>query len=189
MNYTGNIISFISLKEEHLPLMVKWRNDPFISQMMFSRSKFTLKKQIEWFQKSKQDKSRVQFIIQDNKTKKLMGSIYLMHIDKKNAHCDWGYYIGEESFRMGGHAIEAEYLILKYAFDKLSLNKVYCQTFSHNKKVIAIHNKFGFLTDGVLRQHYKTNDGFADVVIMSILKDEFEKSSKQIKTLLSIFNR
>jgi UDP-4-amino-4,6-dideoxy-N-acetyl-beta-L-altrosamine N-acetyltransferase len=189
MKYSGTLISFIPVQEEHLPIMVKWRNDPKVSEMLFDRGGFTLEKQKIWFEKAKNDKSRVQFIITENKNQKPIGAINLMDIDYKNLHCDWGDYIGELDFRMGGYAVEAEYLILNYAFNKLRMNKVYCQTFSYNTKVINTHKKFGFTTDGILRQHYKDGDSFFDIVVMSILKNEFEKSSKEIEKLLTIFTR
>lgn len=185
----GSLISFVELKEEHLPLMVNWRNKPFIANTMFDRSDFTLEKQIKWFEKIKHDDSRKQFIVIDNKTSTPIGAINLMHIDSTHQNCDWGFYIGEEAFRMGGHAIEAEYLILKYAFEAINLHKVYCQTFSHNKKVISVHTKFGFMIDGVLRQHYKIGDNFEDVVVMSILKNEFYKSAPIIENILTIYGR
>ncbi len=185
----GNLISFVPVKASHLALMVKWRNDPNVSNMLFDRRKFTLAKQKKWFEESKKSKSRKQFIIIENKNSTPIGAINLMNIDKKNLHCDWGYYIGEISFRMGGYAIEAEYMILKYAFEILRMNKVYCQTFSYNNKVISIHTKFGFKTDGVLRQHYKENNSYADIVIMSILKEEFYTTSKEIVHLLNYYKR
>lgn len=189
MKINGFLISLVPIEEKHLSLMVKWRNDPFVANTMFDRGEFTLEKQAAWFHKTASDETRKQFIILDKKTEKPIGAINLMHIDNINSNCDWGYYIGEEEFRMGGHAIEAEYLILKYAFQELNLHKVYCQTFSHNKKVISIHSKFGFHTDGILRQHFKSEAGFEDVVIMSILKGEFEKISSSIEALLKIYDR
>lgn len=189
MKIKGFIISFIPVLEEHLPLMVKWRNNQNVSGMLFDRGKFTLAKQKTWFEKTQKDKTRRQFIIVENKTEKPIGAINLMNIDVHNLHCDWGYYIGETEYRMGGYAVEAEYLILKYAFDKLKMNKVYCQTFSYNAKVISNHEKFGFKHDGILREHYKENGNYSDVVLMSILKSEFKKSSKEIETLLRFFNR
>jgi UDP-4-amino-4,6-dideoxy-N-acetyl-beta-L-altrosamine N-acetyltransferase len=189
MEIFGNIITLIPISFEHLPLVAKWRNNPSVSEMMFDRSVFTLEKQIAWFENLKNDSTREQFIILVKKSSKPIGAINLINIDRKNLHCDWGYYIGEDDSRMGGFAIEAELLILKYAFENLGLNKVYCQTFSFNKKVIAIHSKFGFTTDGILRQHHKTETGFADVVVMSILKEEFSKSAKLISALLSIYDR
>lgn len=186
----GILISFVQVKENHLPLMVKWRNDQAVSSMLFDRGKFTHAKQKTWFEKSKKDKSRKQFIIVENKNNFPIGAINLMNIDYKNLHCDWGYYIGETSYRMGGYSIEAEYLILEYAFQNLGMNKVYCQTLAYNSKVIGIHTKFGFKIDGTLRKHYKeNNNSFTDVVVMSILKEEFEKSSDEIKKLLSFYKR
>jgi UDP-4-amino-4,6-dideoxy-N-acetyl-beta-L-altrosamine N-acetyltransferase len=186
---TGKIISFVKVDKKHLPLMVKWRNLPHVSGMLFDRTKFTLAKQTAWFEKTKKDKTRKQFIIVENKALKPIGAINLMNIDSKNLHCDWGYYIGESDYLMGGYAVEAEYLILKYAFENLGMNKIYCQTLSYNTKVVSTHSKFGFKTDGILRQHYKENDSFADVVLMSILKEEFYKSAEGIEKLLNLFNR
>lgn len=189
MKIEGLLISFVPVEVEHLPLMVKWRNDPFVANTMFDREKFTLEKQTVWFKKTRNDDTRIQFIILDKKTKAPIGAINLMHIDKVNGNCDWGYYIGEENFRMGGYAIEAEYLILKYAFEQIGLHKVYCQTFAYNRKVISIHSKFGFATDGVLRQHFKSENGFEDVVVMSLLRSEFGKTSITIEALLKIYDR
>jgi UDP-4-amino-4,6-dideoxy-N-acetyl-beta-L-altrosamine N-acetyltransferase len=189
MKLTGKIISLIPLHKKHLPLMVKWRNNPSVSEMMFDHRRFTLKKQLKWFETIKGDSSRKQFIIIENKGGKPIGAINLMSIDKKNGNCDWGYYIGEDDYRMGGYSVEAEYLILKYAFETLDMHKVYCQTFSYNKKVISNHAKFGFTTDGIMRQHYKIKEGYADIFIMSILKEEFWSAAGTIEQLLNIFDR
>jgi len=189
MKYSGFLISFVPVKEEHLKQMVKWRNNPNVSGMLFDRGKFTLSKQKKWFEKSKKDTTRKQFIIIENKTKKPIGAINLMNIDYANLHCDWGYYIGETEYRMGGFAIEAEYMILKFAFEQLGMNKVYCQTFAYNTKVISTHSKFGFVVEGTLRQHYKEYDSFTDVILMSILKSEFNNSAEEIEKLLEFFKR
>lgn len=189
MALRGILISLEEMNESHLELMVKWRNNPAVSEMMFDRGKFTLEKQKAWFNKTKNDKSRRQFIIIENKGGRPIGAVNLMEIDFENLNCDWGYYIGEDEFRMGGYAVEAEYMILKFAFEELKLHKVYCQTFSYNKKVVSTHKKFGFKIDGTLREHYKSGDSFSDVLLMSILLDEFKESSGSIESLINFFNR
>jgi UDP-4-amino-4,6-dideoxy-N-acetyl-beta-L-altrosamine N-acetyltransferase len=189
MNINGIFITLCPITLEHLPLMVNWRNSPSVAKMMFDRTEFTLERQTRWFEKLKNDPTREQFIILENKFNRPIGAINLINIDRNNLHCDWGYYIGEDEYRMGGYSIEAEYLILKHAFEKVNLNKVYCQTFAHNKKVVAIHKKFGFAVDGILRQHYRIESGFEDVVVMSILKSEFDIKSAEIESLLNFYNR
>lgn len=185
----GKLISLVELNETHLPQMVEWRNDPFVSRFMIDQSNFTLAKQIEWFDKIKADKSRQQFIIVRNKSGESIGVVNLMRIVKENNNCYWGFYIGDQNFRMGGYAIEAEFLILQYAFHVLEMNKVYCETLSYNSKVISVHKKFGFNIEGELKKQYKIHDRYENVVVMSILKNEFSEASTSIETLLNRYSR
>ena len=189
MEIKGKLISLVEVRESHLHLMVKWRNDPTVSKYLFDQTEFTIEKQKIWFNKIKNDNTRFQFIILENKNNRAIGAVNLMQIDYLNLHTDWGYYIGEKEFKMGGYGVEAEYLILKFAFDELNLNKVYCQTLSENTKVISNHTKFGFKVEGTLREHYKGGDNFFNVTVQSILKNEFEEVRNNIEKLINYFNR
>lgn len=189
MSMIGNIVILENLKEEHLEIMVKWRNDPDVSRYMFNQGVFTLEKQTEWYNKIINDETRKQFIILEKKTLTPIGALNIMDIDYTNSNADWGYYIGETGYRMGGFAVEAEYLMLKYAFEILGLNKIYCRTLSNNMKVVSNHKKFGFSIEGVLRKHHKDGEDYLDVYFMSIFKEEFYRKKPELEKLLSIFNR
>jgi RimJ/RimL family protein N-acetyltransferase len=43
-----------------------------------------------------------------------------------------------------------------------------------NPAAIRSYEKVGFRREGVLRQDFKNQDGFVDVCLMSILKEEWE---------------
>lgn len=40
-----------------------------------------------------------------------------------------------------------------YVFNTLKLNKLCCEVFEFNRKVIEIHKKFGTEIEGILKQH------------------------------------
>ena len=42
-----------------------------------------------------------------------------------------------------------------------------------HKKVMTFHKRYGFKQDGILRQELYKNGKYKDVIIMSILKEEF----------------
>tara|TARA_A100001015_G_scaffold313508_1_gene420884 strand:+ start:499 stop:921 length:423 start_codon:yes stop_codon:yes gene_type:complete len=117
--------------------------------------------------------------------KKDIGLVWLEDISEKNSKAEFGFYIGEEVSLNTGVAIFAEHFMLEHAFHKLGLNKVYCETLAQNNSVLTLHQKFGFQKDGILRQHVEKNGIFHDVVVMSILQDEFTKSEQPIKELIS----
>jgi len=189
MSVTGNLVILEDIKKEHLDSMVKWRNDPEVSKYMFDQGVFTIEKQMLWYSSVIKDETRKQYTILEKKTGRPIGSINLMSIDFANSHADWGYYIGERIYRMGGYAVESEFLLLCYAFETLGLNKIYCRTLSNNMKVVSNHKNFGFSVDGILRRHHFDGKEYLDVYVMSILKEEFAAKKQELENLLSIFNR
>jgi len=44
---------------------------------------------------------------------------------------------------------------------------------SSNEKAISLYKKLNFVVDGVLREHYFLDDGYLDVLAMSILKKDY----------------
>jgi len=53
------------------------------------------------------------------------------------------------------------------------LNKLCCEVFTFNEKVISIHEKFGSEIEGTLKQHILKNGQFYDIVSMAITKNKW----------------
>lgn len=104
-----------------------------------------------------------------------IGVLNLTEIDKRNKRCSWAYYIGDTSFRGRGIARTLECNIYDYVFEFLGLNKLCCEVFTFNEKVISIHKKFGSEIEGTLKQHILKNGQFYDIVSMAITKDKWIK--------------
>ena len=75
----------------------------------------------------------------------------------------WGKGIGKAALS----------LILEYAFSELNLHRVFLNVFSFNKRAIKLYEKMGFMHEGVLRQAFYRAGDWHDIVIMSILKNEY----------------
>mgnify|MGYP006311343261 CR=1 FL=1 len=118
-----------------------------------------------------QDHSCKYWIIQVNDID--IGVINLVNIDEKNQKCTWAYYIANTSFRGKGLGMILECNIYEYVFEKLGLNKLECEVFAFNKKVVNIHKKFGSEVEGILKQHIYKDGQFYDVVKMAILKEKW----------------
>jgi len=72
-----------------------------------------------------------------------------------------------------GIAKEAGFAIVYCGFFAMGLNKVKSCVNEHNARSIALHEKSGFFFEGRLRQEEYKNGVFSDLLVYSLLRDEF----------------
>lgn len=66
--------------------------------------------------------------------------------------------------------------ILKYCFKTLAYNRFWLDVYLDNTIGIELYTQLGLIHEGTLRQSYKSERGYLDQMIYSMLKDEyFEK--------------
>lgn len=167
------LLKLTKISIEDLELIMNWRMKPEITKYMYTDPILTLENQKKWFDSIQNDNSVKYWIIEYNQVK--IGLINLYDIDYKNRRCSWAYYIGDTSFRGKGIGTMLECNIYDYVFNILELNKLSCEVFSFNEKVIFIHKKFGSIIEGILKQHIYKNGIYHDIVTMAIIKEKWEK--------------
>ena len=72
--------------------------------------------------------------------------------------------------------MEAVRLLLDFAFRDLNLHRVYLHVFDTNAAAIRIYEKVGFVREGVLRQAAHIDGRYVDVMVMSILREEYART-------------
>ncbi|WP_313233176.1 UDP-4-amino-4,6-dideoxy-N-acetyl-beta-L-altrosamine N-acetyltransferase [Tissierella praeacuta] len=166
-------LELVKIAKDDLEQIMHWRMKPEVTKYMYTDPVLTLETQEKWFDSIKNDASVKYWMIKIDGVK--IGVINLRDIDYINRRCTWGYYIGDNSFRGRGIASTLECNIYDYVFNILNLNKFWCEVFSFNEKVISIHEKFGSIIEGTLKQHIYKNGEFFDIVMMAITKDRWEE--------------
>ena len=68
-------------------------------------------------------------------------------------------------------------LLLRHGFRTLNLNRVYLRVHADNKRAIRTYEKVGFVHEGKLRQAVYKNGKYKDVLLMSVLHDEWNVES------------
>ncbi|MBI5880903.1 GNAT family N-acetyltransferase [archaeon] len=114
------------------------------------------------------------FAIYEKEKKEVIGVIGLHKIDKKNQRAEVGYWLGRRHWRQG-YGSEALRLMLKFGFKNLKLNKIWAGVYHPNKPSVLMLKKMGFKKDGVLRKHTFKNNTFYDDIMMSMLREEYER--------------
>jgi diamine N-acetyltransferase len=155
--------------------LVKWRNDLEITTPLGGNTFFISKfKEEDWLKKT---------IINDEKNIKLaiclvengehIGNVNLTSINWINRSAEYSIMIGDKDHWGKGYGHEATFLILKYAFEELNLQRIYLTVRSDNIKAFKLYQKIGFQQEGILRKSLFKNNHYIDMHIMSMLKNEF----------------
>ena len=115
---------------------------------------------------------RRDFIVCDEQGRGI-GLVCLFHIDTAVGQAEIAKLLGDPNARGKGYAKEATSLLLGYAFDELRLKRIYLRTAGLNIPNVRLNEKLGFRFEGILRQAAALDGNPVDVVIMSILAEEF----------------
>jgi UDP-4-amino-4,6-dideoxy-N-acetyl-beta-L-altrosamine N-acetyltransferase len=161
------------MRESDLELVMQWRMRPEVTRYMYTDPQLTLDDQRRWFERvSRSERDRV-WIIELLEGQRPVGVLSLSEIDRVNSRCSWAYYLGDTEVRGAGLAKSLELNVYAYVFDTLGLNKLCCEVFSFNDRVVALHEKFGSKVEGVMRQHICKNGEYFDVVRMGMLRSDW----------------
>lgn len=170
----GNRVYLRLMEESDIKLKVEWVNDWEIRETLISEY-ISLAGTKEWFNKSIIDSTRKDFIICLKDNNKAIGFTSLKSIDYRNSKAELTMCLGEKEYWGKGLAKETRLLILRYAFSEIGLNKIYTYNWERNEAIIGLNQKIGFKVEGVLRENIFFKNEYRNMLIMSILKDEWEK--------------
>jgi RimJ/RimL family protein N-acetyltransferase len=179
MMVDGNVTRFekITTKDAEIVCYLRNKNNRFLS----SQNNTTTSEQKNWIDKNLKNSDNYYFKIIEKESEKIVGTISLYDI--KNYEAEFGRYICENPM----NAIESEFLILKFAFENLGLNRIYCRTMKENVKVWNQHYKYGFQNANPLRVSPDDSDIF---IVQEIFKDQYLKFDyKKIFKIIQTINK
>ena len=130
-----------------------------------------------WFNGLKNNKN-VQWFIYHEDNGQAAGVVGFTDINMKSKNASWGFYAGSNAKKGIGFRMEIE--ALNYAFDTLRLHKLNCEVLATNMRVVSLHEKFGFIREGLFRQNHFNGEGFVDVVRLGLLSEEWNDKKVEI---------
>jgi RimJ/RimL family protein N-acetyltransferase len=137
----------------------------------------------QWVQQRINDKDSVTCAICMRDTHEFIGCTFLNNIDLINRSARGGTFIGERSQRGKGLGFEARMLILKHAFFDWGLERVWAHIHVSNHASIKMHEKCGYIVEGVLRSASFKHGRFEDCVTLAVLKKDFINVLKELEQL------
>lgn len=165
-----------AFEPEDYVLLHKWRNDEEIGHYFSGTKLFTSTlNEKKWIEDKIFDKTSVNCAICLKGTDEFIGCVFLNSIDNLNrsGHCPT--FIGAKEHWGKGYATDARILILKHAFNDKGLERIWAHVHEDNLGSLKMLEKCGYIKEGIIRRASYVNGCFKDMVLLSILRDEFEQ--------------
>lgn len=90
-----------------------------------------------------------------------------------HSRAEIGYHLNSDADKKLGYMSEAMGAIIAYGFNELQLNRIEAFVGRHNPASQRLLGKFGFVLEGVMREHYCKNGLIEDSLCFSLLKREY----------------
>lgn len=134
------------LREEDARTSVKWRNDSEVFKYTGGvyDHEITLEMELAWIRKVMANKDEYRCAILVDGV--YVGNIYLTDISKESAQ--YHIFIGDRTYWGKGIAKKASRIILRHAFNSLTLDWVYLRVQRQNKAALQLYRGLGFSVYG-----------------------------------------
>lgn len=157
-------------------ILFEWIND---RDLVLSSAPFRpihMANHLEWFQMVQHREDVVIFGIRLIDDDCLVGTCQLHSINAIHRSAELQIRIGRKDAQGSGIGTEACSLLLYYAFQDLNLNRIFLHVFETNEPAIRLYTSSGFKIEGTLRNAVFIDGRWGNVMIMSILREEYLKS-------------
>ncbi len=169
----GNSIYLRALEDKDLETLRYWRNHPDLMPYHCSCLLIPEIGQRRWYETHGADPKNLVFIVENNEQSPI-GYTLIKDLDHKNRNAEIGLHL-DPAFHGKGYGKDAFNTLIRYCFHELNLHRVHLEVFDFNEPAIRMYQKMGFKQDGRLREAFFTQNRFCDIVVMSLLKNEFEE--------------
>jgi RimJ/RimL family protein N-acetyltransferase len=168
----GRKVALRAVERADLQKVWELRNDAEIEANAFGPPTPHSMAEIEaWFERlhAPANKDHVFVIEADGR---FVGTCNLRDVDALNRRADLGISLLPDEIGKG-FGSDAIRVLLEYTFVHLNLHKLCLDTLETNEAALRAYRACGFVEEGRLREHEWASGRFVDLILMSVLRDDW----------------
>ena len=176
MNSVGNLrnkritdkkITLRKIRKGDLATCVRWLSDPEVTKFLSDSVKnVTDEQELEWFNFIDSSANDMVFALIAKKDRVYIGNCGLHKIDWQQRTCEFGIFIGEQSYWNRGYGTDATRAIVDFVFKNLKLEKIRLLVYEYNPRAIKVYKSCGFVIEDVLKKDHLYNNIYWDTYVM-----------------------
>lgn len=159
---------------------VIWLNDPEVIAGLQLYAPLSLKIEEAWYEnmlKSHPAEHPMVIEVEWEGQWQPVGNCGMHQIDWRIRSAELGIFIGDKSRWNQGIGTQVMRLLLQYGFNTLNLNRIALEVYDSNPRAIRSYEKAGFVLEGRKRQATYRNGKYSDVLILSVLRSEWQEAA------------
>jgi RimJ/RimL family protein N-acetyltransferase len=175
----GERIRLRAAEREDIPIFLRWINDPEVTENLDLVEPMAHYQEENWYETMMdspihQHVHVIEVKVPNQETKyRPIGNCSFIDIEWRNRSAEVGIMIGEKSYWSQGYGPEALQVLIDHGFNTLNLHRIWLRVYAKNTRGIRAYEKVGFVHEGKYRQAHFQHGQYFDVLIMSVLKDEW----------------
>lgn len=161
-----------ALEPEDIDVLYKWENDTRlwkISNTVAPFSRYVLRRFIENQKYDIYETKQLRMIIESRRDGRPVGAIDLFDLDPTNRRAGIGILVYDDHDQAQGYASAALTAIIKYSFQVLGLNQLYCNVLSNNLRSLNLFKSKGFTVVGLKIEWVRTTSGWLDEYMLQLI--------------------
>jgi diamine N-acetyltransferase len=104
----------------------------------------------------------------------LIGTTGLHHRDRRLQTSSFGIAIYNPDYLGRGYGRDALNVLLNWSFQIQNFRRIWLETWASNERALRCYQALGFVEEGRLREHGYYNGKYFDVVLMGMMRSEWE---------------
>jgi RimJ/RimL family protein N-acetyltransferase len=160
-----------------VPALYRIKNDPGIAAMLVGFTTGYSTADLEaWVERHRTAPDEALLVIADREDRAI-GHVGLYRIDHRVQSAEFAIVIGDRSAWGKGLGRACSRRVIEYGFDELNLRRITLEVLETNERAISLYHSLGFVDEGRLRQAYRQQGRWIDLLLMGLLIEEYRRDS------------
>ena len=174
----GKTIYLRPMELDDAPILQSWINDPDVRRTLQVHQPINRLQQDAFVRDQPPDEKGFHIGNVTRSDDRLIGNYRLTPGAAKDRKATFGIMIGAKEEWDKGYGSEAIRMMLAHAFESLNLNRVALDVYEFNPRAIKTYERAGFKREGIQRKAFYREGRYWDIIMMAILREEWEALSK-----------
>lgn len=136
------------LAHEDLDMTLDWRNRDDVRRWFRMSDIITAEAHRAWFDTHQAADDAFMFVVEEVEGGTAVGQVSVYGIDREIGEAEVGRFIAAPGASGKGYIRDAIGALVEFAFNELSLERVYLEVFADNHRAIRLYESLGFVRHG-----------------------------------------